>query len=65
MGNCQGFCVSDTNITQENNGGEASSNKRHGVTTEKVQSALMEKDQMFGNVGGTTFYEDGIMIGED
>jgi hypothetical protein len=60
MGNCQGFCVSNTNVSQENLG-EASSNKRQGVTTEKVQSALREKEEMFGHVGGTTFYEDGVI----
>ena len=63
MGNCQGFCVSNANVSQENSG-EATSNKRHGVTTEKVQSALRDKEQMFGNVGGTTFYEDGVIASD-
>jgi hypothetical protein len=57
MGNCQGFCVTNANISSENELAQ----KRQGVTVDRVQMALQEKDAMFGQGGssGTTFYEDG------
>ena len=58
MGNCQGFCVTNANISSENE----LTQKRQGVTVDRVQMALQEKENMFGQGGGsgTTFYEDGV-----
>ena len=58
MGNCQGFCVTNANISSDNELAQ----KRQGVTVDRVQMALQEKDAMFGQGGssGTTFYEDGV-----
>jgi hypothetical protein len=44
MGNCQGFCVTNGTISSENEIGQ----KKHGVTVDRVQMALQEKDAMFG-----------------
>ena len=58
MGNCTGFCVSNNNIPSEDNQ-YAGGSQRRNVTSDKVQSAIIEKDEMFREDGGAMAWSNG------
>jgi hypothetical protein len=62
MGNCTGFCVSNNNVPSEDNGHynqNVGGSQRRNVTSDKVHSAMIEKDEMFREDGGAMAWENG------
>ena len=61
MGNCTGFCVSNnTHIPSEDNHHQnAGGSHRRNVTSDKVHSAMIEKDEMFREDGGAMAWNIG------
>ena len=61
MGNCTGFCVSNNNVPSDDSGNNnyvTKNQRRSNITSEKVQNALIEKEEMFREDGGLIWNVD-------
>lgn len=54
MGNCTGFCVTSNNVA----GDDATGQTTKKVTSDKVKSALQEKDELFRESAGDRYFDN-------